>query len=201
MLTLSFTCLFLDDFPLPSLIDASKVVDNYLECTRMPSVVIWFFRRLAWMLNSRKEYFQSLARLSFKSEYFACDHSQASVRSPNLFFELILEEASSLDEDIDIILNFYYENATHIILYNAVSVVRVSQVLTLLNDVGNYVDHFDSCRYRYSDSKECSCLEFKVSGDCYCDCDNVNAGCSSSGESRNGEESHEALGHVSHQDM
>ena len=171
-----FTSLFLSEFSLPYLHDVNSTMVDYLEKSKMPATVAWFLRRLSWKFQCAKLNLIALSELGFNSKHFSCADIMETVsdeRSPLLFFDLIMREATYVEEECDDILNYYLELSTHIILYNKISDDRIRAVLKLFDDVGKIMKDYHETRN--FDEKKCSCTEFAASGNCGCVTDDVNA--------------------------
>lgn len=117
----------------------------------------------------------NLSTHSFPSKHFSCAGSFNSVTSLN-FFKLLSKAFFDHDENtLDDIISYFCERAKYVVLFNKVKPARINSMYIVFHELFDFVTGESSALYPTIkfDQKMCDCDDYKQSGDCFCQIEDI----------------------------
>lgn len=159
--------LFIGDIPVPDSSEAMLKLRAKLKVTKYVGMITDELINIFVSMELMRDRLRHFAKRGFKSHYHSSEKLNNKI-APIQIIDIIIDELYESNEARMYLNSFLREKALFIAIFDKPSLSRIDAICDLFAQLGNYTKEYDMLQMDIND-KSCTCEDFRVSGDCYCD--------------------------------
>lgn len=163
----SLAVLFLGDFPVPDPSEASLRLKSKLDVTKYAGLITNELITIFVSMELMRDRLSHFAKRGFKSHYHSSEKLNNKI-APIKIVDVLVNELHECSEARMHLNSFLREKALYIAIFDKPSLARINEVCNFFAILGNFTKDYEFVKMN-ADVKSCTCEDFRVSGDCYCD--------------------------------